>query len=433
MDKTKKNATRRAFIKSAGSMTVGGSLAFGMPLTHAFGKGKEVLKVGLIGCGGRGTGAANQALVADNDVVLWAMGDVFNDRLEDSHNNLRKLHTGRIKVDKKRKFVGFDAYKEVIGSGVDVVILTTPPAFRPDHLTAAIDAGKHVFCEKPVAVDAQGIRKTLEATKKAKTKNLNLVSGLCWRYDFAKKATFEKVLNGAIGEISTIYNTYNTGALWSKERQPNWSGMEYKLRNWLYYNWLSGDHLVEQAVHSLDWMSWAMGDRPPLRVSGTGGRQSRVAAIYGNVYDHFALVYEYENGVKGFHFSRQQQGCDQSYMAEIAGTNGMATVDAIKNKHNIQGTGSWSYDGKQNNMYQSEHDELFAAIRNGKSINDGDRMALSTMLAIAGRMAAYSGKTITWDEAINSDVSITPHIDDYSWGLQWNDPAVAKPGFTEPF
>ncbi len=390
----------------------------------------ETLKVGLIGCGGRGSGAASQALYADPNVVLTAMADIFDDRLQQSLNALKEEHPEKVQVPESHRFLGFDAYQRLLATDVDVVILGTPPAFRPDHLHAAADAGKHVFCEKPVAVDAPGIRKVLAAVRKFKEKNLSLMSGFCWRFDFPKRATYERILDGAIGEVLSIYNTYNTGALWSKPRQPGWSDMEYKMRNWPYYTWLSGDHIVEQAVHSIDLMSWAMGDVLPVRAVGTGGRQSRTDDKYGNVFDHFAITYEYENGARGFHFSRQQEGTARSYGIEMLGTQGRCDIE-VWSKHRISGKVNWDYDGPKNNMYQTEHDELFAAIRRGEPFNDGERMAHSTMLAIWGRMVAYTGRSLTWEEALNSEEVLGPQINRYNWELEWPTAPVPQPGITK--
>ena len=428
---------RRAFLKSTGAAVVGSTMAFnmGFPGTafaqRAYGAAKtNTLKVGLIGCGGRGTGAAAQALAADPDAILTAMGDVFPDRLEESYDALVKVDPKKVKVDKANKFVGFDAYKKVIESGVDVVLLATPPFFRPDHLIAAIDAGKHVFCEKPVAIDAPGVRKVLAAAKKAGDKKLSLVSGFTFRYDLPKRAFFEKVLNGEIGEIKTVSSTRNGGDLWYKPRQAQWTDMEYQMRNWYYQNWLSGDYLVEMIVHSLDMMSWAMGDKMPVQATGTGGRQVRVDKIYGNIYDHFAIEYEYENGVRGFSFSRQQVGCSTRNSLEIAGTQGNAIVKS-SGVHEISGKNKWSYQGEKNDPYQTQHDELFASVRNGKPMNDGQRMANSTMVAIMGRMVAYSGQTLTWDEAINSNQVLGPAFDQFSWDLKYTSPEAAIPGITK--
>jgi len=425
------HSNRRNFIKTTGAIVVGGSLGFP---EYAKGLNRQgpVLKVGLIGCGGRGTGAAAQALAADPDVILTAMGDAFQDRLDESYKALVEIDPNKIKVDKANKFVGFDAYKKVIESGVDVVILTTPPYFRPDHLTAALDAGKHVFCEKPVAVDVPGIRKVIEAAKKAADKKLSLVSGFTFRYDLPKRAFFERILNGEIGEIKSVSSTRNGGDLWYKPRQASWTDMEYLMRNWYYQNWLSGDYLVEMIVHSLDMMSWAMGDKMPIRATGTGGRQVRVDKIYGNIYDHFAIEYEYENEVRGFSFSRQQAGCSSRNSVEIAGTlgNGMVTSSGIPK---ITGKNAWSYQGEQNDPYQTQHNELFASIRNGKPMNDGLLMANSTMIAILGRMVAYSGQTLDWDQAMTSNKVLGPPMDQLHWDSKYTSPDVAIPGITKVF
>ncbi|GAB2770465.1 Gfo/Idh/MocA family oxidoreductase [Rhabdobacter roseus] len=390
----------------------------------------ETLKVGLIGCGGRGSGAAKQALSADPNVVLYAVGDIFKDKMELSLDSLKKVHGDKVAVDEGRKFLGFDAFQKVLDSGVDVVILATPPHFRPEHLTAAVKAGKHVFCEKPVAVDTPGIHKVLEAAKLAKEKNLSLVSGFCWRFHEPKRASFAKIQEGAIGDVMAVYNTYDTGTLWSKPREEGWSDMEFQLRNWMYYTWLAGDHIVEQAVHSVDMMSWAFGDKLPISAVGTGGRQVRTDALFGHIYDHFAVTYEYENGAKGFHFSRQQANCENSYAVESLGTKGRSMVNCSRNVHEITGSNPWKYSGEQNDMYQTEHNELFASIRNGKPLNYGESMANSTLLAIMGRMAAYTGKKVTWQDALNSTEKLGP--DTYSWDMKPPVVEVARPGIT-PF
>jgi myo-inositol 2-dehydrogenase/D-chiro-inositol 1-dehydrogenase len=424
-------ADRRSFLKKSGIVLMGSTLAyhsgFAAPL---YGSNKSTIKVGLIGCGGRGTGAALQALQADPDVIITALGDAFEDRLEEAYVALVNVAKDRVKVNKENKFVGFDAYRKVIASGVDVVLLATPPAFRPDHLTAAIDANKHVFCEKPVAVDAPGVRKVLAAAKKAKEKNLSLLSGFCFRYDLSNRATFGKILQGDIGQIRTVSTFRNGGELWTKPRQPGWTDMTNYMRNWYYYNWLSGDFIVEQAVHSLDMMSWAMGDKMPVKATGTGGRQVRVDDIYGNIYDHFAIEFDYGNGVKGYHFTRQQAGTSNRNSVEVMGTDGNALM-SIGRSHEITGKNPWKYSGPKNNMYQTEHDEFFASIRNGKPMNDGEWMANSTMLAIWGRMAGYTGQSITWEQAINSNETLGPKTDDYTWDLKWNVPPIAKPGITK--
>ena len=424
--------SRREFVKTAGSTIVAGSLGLNVLSKSdlSWYNNSDTLKVGLIGCGGRGTGAALQATKADPNVILTAMADVFQDRLEESLDNLKNENPDKIKVAKENQFIGFDAYKKVLESDVDVVILTTPPCFRPGHLEEAIAAGKHIFCEKPVAVDSPGIKRVLKVAKEAKAKNLALMSGFCWRFHSPKRETYSRLLDGAIGDILDVYNTYNTGALWFKDRSYEWSDQEFWMRNWLYQNWLSGDHIVEQAVHSLDLMSWALGDVLPVSATGTGGRQSRTEDQFGNIYDHFAIVYEYSNGVRGYHFSRQQKGCSRSYAVRMNGTKGQCIID-VSNRHEIIGRKNWKYEGADNDMYQTEHDELFASIRQGNPFNDGIRMANSTMLAIMGRMVAYTGQTLSWDDALNSEEKLSPEVEEFKWDMKLPDIPVAKPGITK--
>ena len=391
---------------------------------------EKTLKVGLVGCGGRGTGAAGQALSADPDVVLTAMADIFPDRLEKSYDAIKEIHPKRVVIDEDHKFIGFDAYKKLLESDVDVVLLATPPSFRPDHLTAVIEAGKHVFAEKPMAVDAPGVRKVLIAAKRAKEKGLSLTSGYCLRYDSTKRAFISKILDGDIGQIRSMNSTRYGGELWYKPRQPEWSQMEYQLRNWYYYHWLSGDFVVEMHVHNLDLMAWAMGNRTPVNAVGIGGRQVRVDEKYGNIYDHMAVEFEYEDGARGYHFGRQYNGCSSKQILDIVGTKGTANIDR-RGKHRISTGTDWVYQGERNNMYQTEHDELFASIRNGKPTNDGEWMANTTMMGIISRMVAYSGQSISWEEAMNSNKVIGPSIDEYSWELKWPNGEIAVPGTTQ--
>lgn len=419
-------ADRRVFIKKAGAATLFSMASLNAGFAGPFLSKKKVLKVGLVGCGGRGTGAAVQALRADPDTVLHAMADAFEDRLVSSLEILKKAHGTRAEVKKSLQFVGFDAYQKLIDSGVDVVLLATPPGFRPAHFTAAIEAGKHVFHEKPVAVDGPGIRQVLEAAKKAKEKNLSVVSGLCFRYDLQKKALFGKVLNGEIGEVKSISSTRYGGELWFKDRQPDWNDMQYKMRNWYYYNWLSGDFIVEMFVHSTDMISWAMGERMPLSASGVGGRQWRTDEKYGNIYDHFSVELDYGGGIKGNLATRQLTGGASRNSVEVAGSDGNAFYEG--NRHEIWGKKAWKYEGERNDMYQSEHDALFSSIRRGEAINDGEMAANSTLMAIMSRDAAYSGQIITWDEAMNSKVSLGPENNEYSWDLKFDGPGIAIPG-----
>lgn len=407
---------------------MGGALAgtlFAPSRVHA--AGDDTLKIGLIGCGGRGSGAAHQALNADPNVKLVAMADAFADRLASSRQNLEKVAGDKVAVDDDHCFVGFDAYKKVLDSDVDVVLLATPPHFRPVQLRAAIEAGKHVFCEKPVAVDAPGVRSVLETSKLAEQKGLSIVSGLCWRYDSGVRETMNRVLGGEIGDIIAIQENYLTGTLWHHGKEPSWSDMEYQLRNWLYFTWLSGDHNVEQHVHSLDKSAWALGDSSPVSAVGLGGRQVRTDSKWGHIFDHHAVQYEFPNGVRVYSYTRQMDGCSRDVEDYVMGTKGTARIL----KHSIEsrdGETKWRYRGAKPNMYQVEHNELFASIRAGKPINNGYYMANSTMIAIMGRMATYSGQTVTWDQAFNSDENLAPKA--YSWGPV-ETPPVALPGITQ--
>jgi predicted dehydrogenase len=421
--------TRREFL-AASAVGTAAFLAGNTPGVHA--AGSDALKIGLIGCGGRGTGAATQALHADPNVKLVAMGDAFTDRLQASLDQLKADgEVGRkVEVQTDRQFTGFDAYKNVLASDVDVVLLATPPHFRPLHLKAAIEAGKHVFCEKPVAVDAPGVRSVMETCREAKKKNVAVVSGLCWRYHHGKRDIMKRIHDGAVGEIITLHTNYNVHGLWHKDRGPGMSDMEWQLRNWLYFTWLSGDHIVEQHIHSLDKMAWAMKDEPPVRAFGLGGRQSRTQPEFGCIFDHHAVCFEYANGVKLFSYCRQQDGTPNDVSDYVFGTLG--TCDVMK--HTITGRSQQATTrhggGKpgRDDMYQNEHDELFASIRAGKPINDGEWMTKSTLMAIMGRMATYTGQLITWEKALNSTEDLSPSK--YEFGALPT-PEVARPGITK--
>lgn len=393
----------------------------------------DTLRVGLIGCGGRGSGAANEALRADSNIVLTAMGDVFEDRLQSSLKNLRTANPEQVKVTPENCFVGLDAFKKVIDSGVDVVLLATPPGFRPVHIKAAIEAGKHVFSEKPVATDAPGVRSVLASAEQARTKNITLMSGFCYRYNHGVRALMQKIHDGEIGEMRAMYNTYNTGGVWSPlVRQADWTDLQYQMKNWYYYTWLSGDHIVEQAVHNIDKMNWAMNDQPPVKCVAQGGRQTRTGPEYGQIFDHFSVVYDYANGARGFHSCRQQNGCVSDVSDHFMGTEGVADiVTAFNGPFVVRAKTNWRFRAeKPSNMYQNEHNELFAAIRSGTPINDGVRMANSTLTAIMGRMAAYTGQVVTWEQAMNSEELLVPtHLES---DMKVPPTQVAMPGVT-PF
>jgi predicted dehydrogenase len=414
---------RRDFLKATASTA---ALATA-PFVHA--ADNDTLKVGLIGCGSRGTGAAEQALTADRNAKLWAMGDAFRDRLDSSLTRLRSLPGvhDKISVPASRQFVGFNAYQDVINSGVDVVLLCGPPGFRPQHLRAAVNANKHIFTEKPVAVDAPGCRAVLAACEDARRRNLSVVSGLCYRYEPPKRELMRRIHDGALGQIVALQTSFNTGGLWVRERQPSWSDMEWQMRNWLYFTWLSGDHIVEQHIHSLDKMAWVMGDTYPIKCLGLGGRQTRTGPEYGMIFDHHAVVYEYANGVKCFSYCRQQERTQNDVTDYVMGTKGTAAVQQHR-IYNLQRAETWRFRGDVGNMYQIEHDELFRSIRNGQPINNGEYMTKSTLMAIMGRMATYTGREITWQRALNSTEDLTPPR--YEFGPL---PVVAvpRPGITQ--
>jgi myo-inositol 2-dehydrogenase / D-chiro-inositol 1-dehydrogenase len=424
--------SRREFLQTSTAATAAATVAFPALLRAA--PNSDKLRIGFIGCGGRGTGAAAQALKADSNVELWAMGDAFPEPIERSLAAVK----GAVKDDKKfnvtseRKFVGIDAYEKVIKSGVDLVILTSPPGFRPGHLRAAVEAGKHVFTEKPMATDAPGVRSVIESVKIAKQKNLAVVAGFCWRYDYAKRAVFGKMLDGTIGDVRAVYGTYLTGPVKpmppASARPAGMSDLEWMTRNWYNFTWLSGDGLVEQAIHTVDWMMWAMKDKPPVSCTATGGRQ--IKAEGGNIFDHISVAYEWPGGVRGFIAQRQITGCYGENSFYAMGTKGNAYIHRGAFTTDLAGERTWKYEGPTPDMYQVEHDELFASIRAGKPLNDGDRMVTSTMAGIMGRMAGYTGQQVTWEQALNSKEELAPqNLRD--WNGTVVVPPLALPGRTK--
>lgn len=418
--------SRRAFLRRSAIAASGLAAAnLAIPrMVHA--AGDDVIRFGLIGCGGRGVGAAENALNADPNNRLVALADLFPDQVRNAREHFARRDPMRATVAEDHCFDGFEAYKRLIDFvDIDVVLMATPPHFRPAQYEYAVNAGKHCFVEKPVAVDAPGIRRVMAANKIAQEKKLTVVSGLCWRYDLGVRETMKRVQDGAIGDVIAVQENYNAGFLWHKARRPEWSDMEYQVRNWLYYTWLSGDHNVEQHVHSLDKASWVMGDKPPVRATGLGGRQVRTAPEFGNIFDHHAVVYEYENGARVFAFCRQQDGTSMDTEDYFLGTKGQARV--LKNEI-VAGDEKWRYRGPTPNMYDNEHKEMFAALRKGEIIYNGDYMTTSSMLAILGRMCTYTGRTLTWDEALNSKEDLSPGK--YEFG-PLEVPPVAKPGRTK--
>lgn len=370
----------------------------------------QALKAGLVGCGGRGTGAATDFINAGDNLQITAIGDVFKDKLNSCRQVLKDK--GQNIVD-ENCFLGFDAYQKVIDSGVDVVLLCTPPVFRPQQFEYAIEKGKHCFIEKPCAVDPVGARQMLVTSKRAASKNLSVISGTIRRSQKNCIETYRQVAGGAIGDIISAHVIRHGSALWHIRRKPEWNDMEYMLRNWVNFCWTSGDLVVEQFVHEIDQMNWFMGDKHPVKVAATGGRQRRVT---GDMYDFFSMEFEYENGLRAHCTSRQIGGCDNLHTLSIYGTKGYTNcTDTI---FNLDGTIAWKYpypkegDPDQSmavlNPYLQEHIRLVTAIRTNKPVNDAEQHVQSTLMAIMGRMSAYTGKFISWEELLSSDLKLGP-------------------------
>ncbi len=418
--------TRRDFVKAAGAVTAASATT--LP-AWAIQENRSPIKVGFIGCGGRGTGAANQALNANENAVIWAIGDAFEDRLSSSQNALTNEHGNRAEVPKERQFVGFDAYQKVIDSGVDMVILTTPPHFRPEHIAYAVKAKKHIFCEKPMAVDGSGVRSVMESTKLAKENNTNLMSGFCWRYNLPVRATFEQIHNGAMGEVRSYFATYYATPLWTKPRKDDWSDIEWQMRNWVHFDWLSGDHIVEQACHSIDKINWAFQNETPLSATAIGGREMHERLETGNVYDHFGVVFEYAGGRRAHLHCRQMPFSYNDNNDYITGSTGTCAVNGWTGTPDFTGSTEYTYRGENPNMYQVEHNELQEAIRGDRpTINDGEFMAQSTMMAIMGREAAYTGQKVAFNDALNATTVLGPK--EYAFA-DFEIPSVPQPGLTK--
>jgi predicted dehydrogenase len=405
-----RNPDRRQFVKASSAALAGGAaLTSVLPVARAAHNSvKETLRIGLIGCGGRGSGAVINACMADKDVRVTALADAFPDRLQSCLEGLQASEdavTRALEVTKENQFTGTNCHVGLINSGVDVVLLCSPPYFRPAQMEAAVAAGKHIFCEKPIAVDAPGVRRVMKSSELCKAKGLSLVSGLCWRYDLGVNATMERIKAGEIGDVRAIESNYVTGELWHRGNNPQWSKIEYQLRNWLYFAWLSGDIPAEQHIHTLDKALWVMGDKPPARCWGTGGRQKRTDAMYGNTYDHFATVFEWENGVKCFSHCRQMNNCFNENECHVYGTTGKARI--LRNEIEAPGK-NWRYSEKKPSMYDVEHVALFKSIREGKPINNGEYMCNSTMMAIMAREASYTGKAFEWEQMWNDEKVLGP-------------------------
>jgi predicted dehydrogenase len=424
-------SSRRDFLKT--SAVAGGVLAANLAvLTNAHAQqNNDAVRVGLVGCGGRGSGAIEQCLRADPNARLVAVADAFSDRATALLNRLREPQrnlAARVDVPAERVFIGLEGYQQVIANS-DLVLLATPPGFRPIHIRAVIAARKHLFTEKPVAVDGPGVRTVLAAFEEANRHNLTVVAGTQRRYQTGYLQAMQRVHDGAIGRITAARCYWNQGSLWSRARTSSMTDLEWQLRDWLYFTWLSGDHIVEQHVHNLDVVNWATRAHP-LKAVGMGGRQVRTAEQYGHIFDHFAIDYEYPDGVHVLSMCRQIAGCANSISESITGTLGNCNTAAGPRLYQITGERAWTMPRDDDNEpYQAEHVALFNSIRGRRQrINDLRQVGESTLTAIMGRMSAYTGVVVTWDQALNSQQALVP--DRLSWDMRLPVPPVAVPGQT---
>ena len=391
---------RRTFLQTSTAALAASSLSGAQGA-----RSSDLLRVALVGCGGRGTGAAIQALSTEGPVHLVAMADAFRDRLDSALEEIVKAVPARVDVPESRRFTGFEAYQAAIDLDVDVVILTTPPGFRPTHFEYAVAKGRHVFMEKPVAVDAPGVRRVLAAAAVAKTKDLKVGVGLQRHHDPAYIETVRRVREGAIGNVLFYRCYWNSAGVWTRPREAGWSEMTYQMRNWYYFNWLCGDHIVEQHIHNLDVCNWLQG-ATPVSAQGQGGRAVRTGPDTGEIYDHHAVEFTYADGTKMLSQCRHIPGCFDSVSEHAHGTLGTADVSGARLVS--QGGWEWRHRGEPVDPYQREHDDLFAAIRANTPYSEAEYGATSTMTAIFGRMATYSGRVLSWDEALASNVSLAP-------------------------
>lgn len=416
------NTTRRDFLQATGAAVAVAAVAtpqFARGGVHL--SGSDTIRIGLVGCGGRGSGAAIHALnTQSGNVELAAVADVFDRRIRQAVSGARKEHEGKVTVSDDSTFSGFDAYRRLLDSDIDLVILATPPGFRPAQFEAAIEAGKHVFMEKPVAVDAPGVRRILAATEVAKQKGLAVGVGLQRRHERAYRETIAELQEGAIGDFILGRAYWNQGSLWVVPKEAGESELQHQIRNWLYFNWLSGDHIVEQHIHNLDVINW-VNDSYPVSARGMGGRQVRVGARHGEIFDHHAIEYTYANGMVMLSQCRQIPDCWNAVSEHVHGTKGYC---------DIAGGVIYDHDGKEifrtkgsRDGHQQEHHDLFADLRSGIIPNEGEYGAKSTMTAIMGRLATYTGRQIGWDEALNSNVSLA-NLDSIK---SFDDPAPVSP------
>ena len=434
----RREMTRREFVKTSAA-----SLALaGLSTHYVYAGGSDRIRVGLIGCGSRGTGAAFNCANAAEGIEIVAMGDLFQDHMESSFKRMKEgrddaapMDKKNFKVKEKRCFSGFDAYQKVIDTNIDMVILAGPPHFRPKHLRAAIEAGKHVFMEKPVATDPAGVKSVIESAELAKQKGLAIVAGTQRRHSPPYLEVMKRVHDGAIGEIVSAQCYWMGGVPWvekgpnlyKEKQEKNWSDLEYHVRNWFHYTWLSGDIIVEQHVHNLDVVNWALGALP-VSTMGFGGAQVRRGDGYGNIFDHFALQYEYPNGVQVTSMCRQYQKIEGRVSERLIGTKGMAYTYGANGI--IEGETNYKYEGESVNPYVQEHTDLIASIRSGNPLNEGKRIAQSTMTAILGRMSGYTGRAINYSWAMEKSV-MDFTLPKYEFGVEVPERPLAMPGITE--
>ncbi len=417
--------TRRSFLKTTSTAVAGGTFLSGLPIERfALGASPgDTLKIALVGCGGRGSGAANQALSTGDSVKLVAVADVHEDRLNGSLKNLANQHKEKVTVKDDAKFLGFDGYKQAIAMA-DVVILATPPGFRPMQFEEAVRQGKHVFTEKPVAVDGPGVRRFLAAAAEAKKKNLKVGVGLQRHHHAGHMEAIQRIHDGAIGDVVAMRAYWNGNTPWlntrdslEKKQGRKLTEMEYQLRNWYYFVWLCGDHIVEQHIHNLDVINW-LKKGYPVKARGNGGCETRKGKDYGEIFDHHVVEFTYEDGSVCFSQCRHQLGCWNDVSQHAIGTKGKADLE----RNVITGENAWRFKGGARDPYQQEHDDLFAAIRNDTPYNEAENGAKSSLTAILGRMSTYTGKEISWDQAMNSTVDTMPK------NLAWDAEPLVKPG-----
>jgi len=415
-------ASRRDFLKTSAAVA-GTALAGGLSVARgAQAAGSDLVKIALVGCGGRGTGAAVEALKnkAHPNVKLIAVADAFRDRVDACLKGVQGECPDKVDVPEERKFTGLDCHLGAIASGADMVLLCTPPGFRPVQFEAAVKAGKHVFMEKPVATDAPGVRRITAANQEAKKKKLLVAVGHHLRHEDKHREVVKRIHDGAIGDLKFMRAYFDTGAIWVRPRQAGQTEMQYQVRNWYHFTWICGDHIVEQHVHDIDVCNWIHGGHP-VEANGMGGRQVCTAKDQGEIYDHHAVEFTYEDGVKLFSYCRQIDGCWGSFSEHAHGTKGRVAIEG-------HGTSELLVDGQKpmrwrriGDGHQIEHDDLFAALVAGQPYNEADWAADSTMTAILGRMATYSGQVVTWEQGINSQLDLMPKT------LAWDAEPPVKP------